>query len=476
MKNMKVKLVPAPKEIKGEDKVTEYKASIYTDVQEWNESVRVFVQYADKLNNISFMNNDDGIVLIKDASLKNGEYRIENTKIYAKDPDGINYALATVLQLIQKSDNGIYLPEVSIHDYPDSEYRGLMIDFARDWHDFKYLLNYVDMCYYYKVKVLQLHFTDTQSYTLPSKIYPKLSSVNRHYTFEEINTLVEYAKSRNIEICPEIDVPGHCDAFQSAYPEIFGTGGIIHMHNKSIKAMEDIFNELCSMFKYSKYIHLGGDEAAITKWTECNECMDYAGHVGIDTSNPDKAYISEQLLAHFITKLADVVFANNRTPIVWEGFNKKVNHMVSKDMLVMSWENYYQTTPELLEGGFRIINCSWSPMYVVTPVAYWSIKEVFDWNIYSWRPVHGGSPYIKTGLKIAPDSRVIGGQLLAWGDQIEKKYEVVEDGVKEEMKLLLERITGMSENTWNVNKIRDFDDFNECAEYNNNILKGILNL
>ena len=106
-------------------------------------------------------------------------------------------------------------------DAPDCSYRGMMVDLARNWHDFTYLISYVDMCYYYKISVLHLHFTDDQSYTLPSKRFPKLSTKGRSYTPEQIEALNQYAEARGIQLMPEIDVPGHCISFQKEYPDIF---------------------------------------------------------------------------------------------------------------------------------------------------------------------------------------------------------------------------------------------------------------
>ena len=114
------------------------------------------------------------------------------------------------------------------------------------------------MCYFYKVSVLQLHFTDDQSYTLPSKLFPKLSTENQSYTSTQIQGLVEYANARGVELMPEIDVPGHCRSFGEAYGDLFGTKGVICQHTDSMRAMKDLFAELCDMFPYSKYIHIGG--------------------------------------------------------------------------------------------------------------------------------------------------------------------------------------------------------------------------
>lgn len=69
-----------------------------------------------------------------------------------------------------------------------------------------------------------MHFTDNQSYTLPSEIYPKLSTPGRFYTREQIQELVEYANARGVELMPEIDVPGHCISFGEAYGDLLGAG------------------------------------------------------------------------------------------------------------------------------------------------------------------------------------------------------------------------------------------------------------
>jgi len=472
-KYITVNMVPKPQEFDGKkNKNNEYKSYLYnttvkTENSDFNSAISSFSDYANRIIGVEFKTDDKAdFVVVLDNKLEKGVYKINvgNTvKISASDETGINNAFATILQIMEKAEKGVYVPAVDIKDYADSQYRGMMVDLARSWHDYKYLLNYVDMCYFYKINVLHLHFTDSESYTLPSNVLPELTTENSSYTIEQINELVEYANARGVDIMPEIDVPGHCFQFQKKYPEIFGKGGVIHLHEEAMVKLELLVDELCVMFKYSTYIHIGGDEAAISNWTQCDDCLDYAETQGIVTQITDKKLLSEQMLAHFVTRMANRVFENNKKPIVWEGFSKDVNDMVSKDIIVMSWENYYQTTPDLLDAGFTVINCSWNPMYVVTPGARWPIEEVFDWTIYKWKPVHSSSPYIVGGLEIEPNDKVIGGQLLAWGDQIKSNYPNVEDGVKKELSLLIERITALSENTWNIEKTRTFDEFNDAA-------------
>lgn len=477
-----MKIIPTPKFVQPSLDNTDILTFAPNIMQndEFSEAVEAFASYVQRLHGISIEVKDcASLRIVKDEAFDVEAYRLavskEGINIYASGNEGVNHAFATILQMIQVKEGSILLPAVTIEDKPDCEYRGMMVDLARNWHPFPYLLSFVDMCYFYKVAVLQLHFTDDQSYTLPSRIYPKLSTEGRFYTHEQIAELVEYAHARGVELSPEIDVPGHCKSFGEVYGELFGTKGVICQHEDSMEAMRNLFRELCDMFPHSKYIHIGGDEAyAMPEWTKCADCQAYAKSVGIDSDMEDKKMLAELMYAHFISEMADVCFAKGKQPIVWEGFGKVVNDKISKDILVMSWENLYQLTPDLLEAGFKVINCSWNPMYVVTPLNMWKPEELYDWSIYQWKAMHPDSPYYETVYEAPKESVILGGQLLAWGDHIPTQYETVAEGVYEERKCLAERLPMLTENTWNVEKVSNYEAFaKDVDEQNSKLTKFI---
>lgn len=472
-------IIPTPKNIKLSTECFHNKATI-ANTGFFRSETDIFSEYAGRLG-INFKYAAKGCFSINlDLSLPSGAYRLsvikDSVTLFASDSAGANHAFATLLQIIERGDSSeeVLVPRCEIADFANHSYRGMMVDLGRNWHDFSYLLSYVDMCYFYKASSLHLHFTDNPSYTLPSALFPKLPTEGRHYTSAQIAQLVEYAHARSVELVPEIDVPGHCVSFQKSYPNIFGTSGVICQHQASMEAMHALFGELCDMFPYSRYIHIGGDEAEIQNWMNCPECMDYAKNIGIDTSIEDKKLLLEHLYANFVSKMADAVFEKGRTPIVWEGFAKEVDHLVSKEIIVMSWENYYQVTPDLLKAGFRVINCSWNPMYVVADEAFWPQRDVFEWSVYKWTPVHKKSPYHGTTLEIEPTNLVIGGQLHAWGDAIARSFPTVAEGILAERKLLLERLPMLAENTWNTEKAVSFKDFMAKYEPLNKKLNIIL--
>lgn len=479
---MKLNIIPTPKSVcysVGNQDMFSFEPLIKKTLS-FPGAIASFMSYAEKIYGIVIEESEDATIrVIQDDSMEAEAYRLtvgeDEVRIYAGDNVGVNHAFATILQIMQINNGKILLPGVVIEDIPDCSYRGMMVDLARNWHPFSYLLSYVDMCYFYKVAVLQLHFTDDQSYTLPSDIYPNLSTKGRFYTKEQIAELVEYADARGVELSPEMDVPGHCKSFGEAYGELFGTKGVICQHEDSMEAMRNLFRELCDMFPNSKYIHIGGDEAyTMDEWTKCPSCCEYAKSVGIDSDMEDKGLLAELMYAHFISEMADVCFAKGRQPIVWEGFAKTVNDKISKDILVMSWENYYQLTPDLLDAGFKIINCSWNPMYVVAPTVMWKPEEVFDWSIYQWKAIHPESPYLESGYQSEPNPQIIGGQLLAWGDNIPKHSPSIEEGVYDERNYLMERLPMLAENTWNVDKVNDFVMFEKSVQVLNDKVKQLM--
>ena len=435
----------------------------------FSRPAKVFAGYAQRLVGVRFTEGRGAsLVLRPDPDMQPGEYalRVEVARVVlsAADEQGMQYALATLGQLLTVQDGRVSLPMCEIRDMPDCAHRCVMIDLARNWHPFDYLLSYVDLCWFYKISRLHLHFTDDQSYTLQSALYPKLATEGRSYSPEDIAYLNKYAAERGISLIPEIDVPGHCTPFCQAYPEIFGTDKIIPQTQEAMDAMQALFGELCDMFPNAEYVHVGGDEAAIEKWTVNQACRAYAESCGIDFACEDKRYLAERMLANFVQKMADAVMAKGKKVMAWEGFAPAVNEFVSKDIILHSWENYYQTTPQLLEGGFKIINSSWRPMYVVTPAAYWTQKEVYNWSIYRWTPVHPASPYRGVTVEIPANDNVLGGQLLAWGDTIPTSFPTVAEGIAEERRLVAERMAALAENTWNCEKLRDYAAFSEAYE------------
>ncbi len=445
-----------------ESVLRDYPAELHWTHTDWTCAAEQFRADLQKIHSVSLLSGKKGIVLRRDSFLPREGYRIlaeeEALSVSASTVEGLNRAFATLLQLVEKTPAGFRFPMGLIQEEAGCAYRGLMIDLGRFWHPLERLLDYVDLCHFYKIGMLHLHFSEGERYTLPCDAYPLLPTPGYHYTKEEIARLTDYAYAKGVSLMPEIEVPGHCIPFQQAYPELFGSSGVLRMNEKVWEALRTIFGEVCQLFPHSSWIHIGGDEAAVQNWRNCPETMAYARENGFSVEE-ENAELPEQLYTHFVVRMTNIVRNFGKIPVVWEGFHAEGNGELSKDVVVMSWENYYQTTPDLLQGGFRVVNCSWRPMYVVAPEVAWNEQDILNWTIYYWDHWWEKS-FAKDGFAVEPSDQILGGQICAWGDNLMKYLpEDQPKGLEEEFLLVRRHLAACAEKTWNIRSALTVEDF-----------------
>lgn len=466
-------LIPTPKKATDKGEKIALAPHICCERKEWKELISVFCDCAEKIQGLTFTEGAGGVELCFDDGLKRESYTLETyaseegncVRVSAPDYQGAAYGLASVLQLL---DRECYIEGWQIEDWSDKEYSGVMVDLARKWHPFATLLHYVDLCFFYKVKCLHLHFMDDQSYTLPSAKFPKLSLPGRSYKAEEIETLRAYAEARGVTLIPEIEMPGHAKVLTQSYPEWFSNtwddtleknseGKTITENGVEIRAesiicagsektftgIQTLIDEVLELFPDSPYIHLGADEVNHHVWESCSCCAAYMKEHDIQDT--------EELYADFLGRATDYVLQKGRTPIVWEGFASEHAHRISKDVIVIGWENHYQTADTLLKNGFRVINCAWKPLYIVGNVNTYKIdrfnfEDILNWNVHEWQHFWEQSAAYPDPIRVEPTDRVLGAQICIWGTTYEQ-----------EISRAVENIGAMSERVWNTTPISDND-------------------
>lgn len=188
------------------------------------------------------------MILVQPADFReelatSGAYQlsIENDGITIKafDQAGVFYAVQSIFGLIdsQQIDS---LPQLIIQDAPRFEYRGVMVDVARNFHSKQAILATLDQMAAYKMNKLHLHLTDDEGWRLEIPGLPELTEIGakRCFDLEEKRCLlpqlgsgptsdnfgsgyfskadyidiVKHAKARHIEVIPEIDMPAHARA------------------------------------------------------------------------------------------------------------------------------------------------------------------------------------------------------------------------------------------------------------------------
>lgn len=357
----------------------------------------------------------------------------------------------TLLQTLSLDGDKVSLPRLAVADAPGAEFRGLLVDVARRYHSIENLKQMVRLCRLYKIRYLQLHLTDDQSFMFPSRAFPQLATKNQHggktYTFEELKDLVAFADARGVTIIPEYEVPGHSAAANRALPDLFlikGTKPYVHhasinfAKDEVMRAVATIVSEMCEVFQSSPYFHIGGDEADLAF---ANQNEDFqAAFKKFNLPN------QHQLYRKFVTDMNEIVKKNGKQMIVWEGFGRERNSPVQipKDIIVMAYEIRFYMPDQLVKDGYKTVNASWTPLYVVNRGR--PPEEIYAWHLRQFKP-YGATP-TAVGVIVPPEGRVFGAQMCAW-----------EQPEASELSNERLRLPAMSERIWNPAAGKTYADF-----------------
>lgn len=200
--------------------------------------------------------------------------------VTAASSTGAYRALQTIQQLVHKTNNRYYcLPTCEIIDWPAFRFRGFMHDVGRTYISIKELKKEIDLLSKFKVNVFHWHLTENQAWRLESKIYPELNMAQnmsrmqgKYYTQQEAKDLVTFCKQRHVTLIPEIDMPGHSEAFVKTF----------HTDMQSKKGMailKQLMDEVCEIFDVP-YIHIGTDEVKFTNPQFVPEMVEYIRQKG----------------------------------------------------------------------------------------------------------------------------------------------------------------------------------------------------
>lgn len=182
-------------------------------------------------------------------------------KITAITPVGVTRAAQTLAQLAEGEEA---VSGVVITDWPAFKLRGFMHDVGRSFISVDALKRHIDILAGFKVNTFHWHLTENQAWRFEVKAYPQLTSAStmtrfpgKYYTQDECREIEEYAAERGIAVIPEIDMPGHSEAFERAMGHSMQT-------DQGVAELQVILEEVASVFKHAAYIHIGADEKGIT--------------------------------------------------------------------------------------------------------------------------------------------------------------------------------------------------------------------
>ncbi|WP_430933476.1 beta-N-acetylhexosaminidase [Saccharicrinis sp. 156] len=387
--------------------------------------------------------------LTKDKSIAKEGYQLDVSShsiiIKANTYAGLFYGFQTLRQTIPVNTESFELPCLVVKDHPRFEWRGMMLDVSRHFQSKEWVKKQIDIFAAYKMNKMHWHLTDDQGWRIEIDKYPNLTkkgawradrsgiawwsrelaspeepkTIGGFYTKEDIKEVIEYARVRNVEIIPEIDVPGHSKALIASYPHLccvdsanfeVATGGkapdnaLCAGKETTYEFLDNVLTEVAELFP-SEYLHIGGDECNKTNWKKCPLCQ----QVMKDNDLKDE----EELQSHFIQRVNKLVTSKGKTMIGWDEI---LSGKGAQGATIMAWRrNKYTPHIDAPKGGYPTIQASYNHSYIAqvqgpTDMEPEGPKVVLPlWKVYSYEP-------IPEELTAAEAKLVKGTEACLWGE------------------------------------------------------------
>lgn len=456
------------------------------------------------------------LVMTKDATLAHEAYKLTvneaGINIAAADSTGFFYAIQTLKQLMPHAiynRNGAStaidwtVPCVKIADQPQLGHRGYMLDVARHFFSKTEVKRILDIMATYKMNRFHWHLTDDQGWRIDIPEYPKLAQVGAvrkgsfvnaggsskffddteygrgmYYTLDDLREIVAYAKNLNIEIIPEIDLPGHMVAAVAAYPEfscdptkkyeVRIDGGISKDvlnigKDETIDFLKCVLGHMAEVFPY-KYIHLGGDECPTDQWSHNADCLKRVKDEGLAGVNELQSWLVEKLGLYLKEKYDKDIICWDELLAHWKSDN-------TVKPVIMAW-NHINKSKEAADKGFKSIVVPYQSLYLdmmQVPLSEVDVNEKYQGG---WGDNWVNS--VETVYGVNPVASLSGKENFCLGVQGNMWTETCNDSVEVEYQLL-PRMLALSETGWLPAAKKNFASFYIRLQKNRDILdaKGL---
>jgi len=245
---------------------------------------------------------------------------VQGIRIVGVSPAGVFYGLQSLRSMLPAPTPraGLVLPAIRVVDAPRFDYRGFMLDVARNFHPKAAALRTLDLLARYKINVFHIHLTDDEGWRIEIPSLPELTKVGarrghppdsgRHlppafgsgpdldrpfgsgfYARADYVEILRYAAARHIEVIPEIEMPGHARAAIKAMQgnqsyrlddpadrSVYTSAQGYHDNvmnpalESTYRLIERVIGDVVAMHREAgvplRHIHMGGDEVPNGVW------------------------------------------------------------------------------------------------------------------------------------------------------------------------------------------------------------------
>lgn len=398
--------------------------------------------------------------------------------VLANHGAGIQHGGQSLLQLIPLEGKTV-LPACKIIDAPRFSWRGAHLDVGRHFFTVDEVKTYIDYMVQHKLNTFHWHLTEDQGWRIQIKKYPRLTSFGGFrdstpeynnkadnqryggfYTQEDIKEVVRYAMDRHITVLPEIDMPGHMSAAIAAYPHLgnddipnynptvkttWGIHGyILSPKESTFEFVENVLEELCQLFP-SRYIHIGGDEAAKGQWRQSKFAQSVIKREGLHDEH--------DLQSYFIKRVEKILEKRGRKLIGWDEIREGG---LSPNATMMQWRGQGNAVASAKEGHdvvvnqnvFTYLNCYQEHPAIALQK---SITNKAQGRYVPLSQVYNNNPVPEEIRGTEYEKHIIGYQLALWS-------EYLKDWKKLQYQAF-PRFSAVAEVAWTKNENKDYEDY-----------------
>ena len=310
----------------------------------------------------------------------------------------------------------------------------IMLDVARRYHTVDEIKKYIDALSVNSNSTLQIHFTDDENVgiecdfldqtvsnaTYNNGIYTNPVTGKEFLSYDQVSEIMNYAKSKNVNFVPEIEMPAHMNGFFTLAINKYGeeyvrkrfvnvndsgiawgsgdeAGHIDLMVNESKVFIYKILDEYTEFFKDCKYFHVGFDEYTFRpelKVSFADELYEYL---------TNKGFIM-RMWSDAITR-DNISSFNNNIQITYWGW--KQGDVVSAG---------YATVPDLQENDFKILITNKYYLFFVpninnisTDALDFTINKINEeWELEKWNYNYDSD--------LENHDNILGGMVCMWGE------------------------------------------------------------
>ncbi len=447
-------------------------------------------KYAKSLFNGKPIKTQLRLSLSNDFETKSPEgYSVKISKngieIKGRTKAGVFYGLKSLEQIItQNTKDGVTaLPYLEIIDAPRFEYRGLLIDIARNYKPVEKLHQTLEIMADLKLNKLHLHLSDDEGWRVEIKAIPELTKIGAKrghsndvktmlspaygsgakvitnggsgfYSQSQYVALLKHAAELNIEIIPEIEMPGHARAAVKAMEarynllknkdktaatkyllsdledkskyrsaQLYSDNVINPALDSTYAFAEAVIGEFAAMHKKAgvplRRIHLGADELGTGAWEKSPAVA--ALMAKLNTND------TADVWNYFYGRMNEIAAKNGAKIAGWEelgmrkmpkGSNPRIipnSHFKDKNFLLFIWNNLEGSEDwayQLANMGYEVVLAPVTNFYFDMmherdgrePGHDWSraigMREVFEFDPYKMTSGINGAQTLNENAKV----------------------------------------------------------------------------